>query len=119
MYFLYLIQSPKGRAGFGIAKNPQGRNRDYVAHCGDIVNFPYLYGGTIAHVKKIENVIKEQYVDNIWHIEERPLEWLNDGISVEQLKEYVDTLISERHYRVKLVATDYNFTKDTLDKYLS
>jgi len=115
MYYLYLIQSLKGRAGFGIAKNPQARNRDYVAHCGDIVNFPYLYGGTIAHVKKIENVIKEQYVDNIWHIEDRPLEWLNNDVSIEQLKDYVDTLIKERHYRVKLVAKNYNFTQDTLD----
>jgi hypothetical protein len=115
MYYLYLIQSPKGRAGFGIAKNPQSRNRDYVAHCGDIVNFPYLYGGTIAHVKKIENVIKEQYIDNIWHIEGRPLEWLKDDVTVEQLKDYVDTLINERHYRVHLVAKDYNFTQDVLD----
>jgi hypothetical protein len=119
MYYLYLIQSPKGRAGFGIAKNPQSRNRDYVAHCGDIVNFPYLYGGTIAHVKKIENVIKEQYVDNIWHIEDRPLEWLNTNISVDQLKDYVDTLIEERHYRVKLIAKNYNFTQDVFNDLLT
>jgi len=116
MYYLYLIQSPKGRAGFGIAKDPQSRNRDYVAHCGDIVDFPFLYGGTSTHVKKIENTIKQQYVDNIWHIEDRPLEWLNDEITIHQLKAYVDQLINDRHYKVSLVAKDYNFTQSVLDK---
>lgn len=115
MYYLYLIKSPKGRAGFGIAGNPQSRNRDYVAHCGDIVDFPFLYGGLSSHIKKIENTIKQQYIDNIWHIEDRPLEWLKESVTMDELKNYVDILIDERHYKVKLVAQDYNFTKGSID----
>ena len=115
MYYLYLIENLNGRAGFGITGNPKSRNRDCVAGCGDIVDFKYLYGGSSAHVKKIENVIKNQYVDNVWKIDGRPLEWLNNDVSMDQLKDYVDTLITERHYRVELVTNDYNFTKDELD----
>ena len=41
MYYLYIIESVGGRAGFGIAANPKERNAQYVSHSGDIVKFKY------------------------------------------------------------------------------
>jgi hypothetical protein len=111
MYYLYLIESLGGRVGFGIAQNPKERNKQYCSHAGGIVNM-HLYGGLRAHAKALERTIKTQYVDNIWTIEDWQTEWLNDDIPMSQLKEYVETLIAERHFRLQLIATDYNFTKE-------
>jgi hypothetical protein len=111
MYYLYLIESLSGRVGFGIAQTPKERNKQYCSHAGGIVNM-HLYGGLRAHAKALERTIKTQYVDNIWTIEDWQTEWLNDDIPMSQLKEYVETLIAERHFRLQLIATDYNFTKE-------
>lgn len=72
----------------------------------------HVYGGLRAHAKALERTIKTQYVDNIWQIEDWKTEWLNDDISMDQLKEYVDTLISERHFKLKLISENYNFLQD-------
>jgi hypothetical protein len=110
MYYLYIIESVGGRAGFGIAANPKERNAQYVSHSGDIVKFKYLYGGIRGHAKTVERTIKTQYVDNIWQVEEWKTEGLKDGITVEDLKSYVDQLLNERKFlKLKLVATDYDF----------
>lgn len=111
MYHLYLIESLGGRAGFGIAKEIKERNKQYCSHAGGIVNM-YVYGGLRAHAKALERTIKTQYVDNIWKIEEWQTEWLNDDVSIDQLKEYVDTLIAERHFKLKLICKDYNFLQE-------
>jgi hypothetical protein len=68
-----------------------------------------LYGGLRAHAKALERTIKTQYVDNIWQIEDWKTEWLNDNVPLSALQEYVDKLIKERHFKLKLVAKDYNF----------
>ena len=109
MYYLYIIESVGGRAGFGIAANPKERNAQYISHSGDIVKFKYLYGGIRGHAKTVERTIKTQYVDNIWQVEEWKTEWLNDGITVDDLKAYIDQLLNERKFiKLKLVATDYD-----------
>lgn len=111
MYYFYLIKSLGGRAGFGIAQVPKERNKQYCSHAGGIVNM-HLYGGLRAHAKALERTIKTQYVDNIWQIEDWKTEWLNDDVSMEQLKDYVETLIAERHFKLKLIKENYNFLQD-------
>jgi predicted GIY-YIG superfamily endonuclease len=113
MYYLYLIESVGGRAGFGIASDPKERNKQYCSHSGDIVKFKFLYGGQRSHAKTIERTIKTQYVDNIWKIEDWKTEWLKDDITINDLKEYVDQLLKERKFlKLDLVATDYDFRQD-------
>ena len=111
-YYLYIIRGVSGRAGFGIATDPKDRNKKYASHSGEIVVFPYLYGGLRAHAKALERTIKEQYVDNLFVIGDWETEWLKSEISVEELKSYVDQLILERHYRLELVATDFDFRSE-------
>ena len=112
MYYLYLVTNLNGRAGFGIATDPKERNRQYASHNGDIIKFSYLYGGLRAHAKALERTIKTQFIENIWKIEDWNTEWLTSDVSSQDLKNYVDSLIEERHYRLKLVATDFDFQQD-------
>lgn len=116
MYYLYLVQSSKGRAGFGISQDPVERNKQYSSHSGDIIKFPFLYGGLRSHAKALERTIKTQYVDNLWIIDDWKTEWLADNISIDSLKEYVDELINERHFRLSLIKTDFDFTKELITK---
>jgi len=114
MYYLYLIQSPFGRSGFGIMQTPKERNKQYCSHMGGIVNMR-IYGGLRAHAKALERTIKTQYVDNIWTIDDWETEWLNDTVPMIQLQEYVESLIAERHFRLKLIVPEWNFTQDLPD----
>lgn len=111
MYYFYIIESLGGRAGFGIAQDPKDRNKQYCSHAGGIVKMR-LYGGLRAHAKALERTIKTQYVDNIWQIEDWKTEWLNDDVSVKVLTKYVENLIKERHFKLELVADNYNFLQD-------
>jgi hypothetical protein len=113
MYYFYIIISVGGRVGFGIAQNIYERNKQYCSHAGDIVNM-HVYGGLRTHAKALERTIKTQYVDNLWVIDDWTTEWLNSGIGVDELQEYVDQLIVERHLDVRLVMKDYNFTQGDL-----
>lgn len=112
MYYLYLIQSIGGRAGFGITQDPKERNKQYCSHSGDIVQFKFLYGGIRSHGKALESTIKRQYVENIWMVDDWKTEWLKDNVTIESLKNYVEDLIETRHFKLKLVTTNYNFQKD-------
>lgn len=109
-YFFYIVQ-PFERVGFGIAENIKDRNHKYSSHSGKIVNFPYVYGGHRPHAKALERTIKREFVDNLWIVEDWKTEWLNEDVTSDTLKEYVDRLILERHYKLKLVMSNYNFTK--------
>lgn len=112
MYYFYIIVSAFGRIGFGITGNPKDRNKQYCSHSGGIVDFVYLYGGLSTHSKALERTIKTQYTDHIWMIDDWATEWLNDDVSVEEFQKYVNELIEERHFKLKLIATDFNFTVD-------
>lgn len=114
MYHFYLIESLGNRAGFGIAQDIKERNKQYCSHAGGIVKMQ-VYGGLRAHAKALERTIKTQYIDNIWKIEDWNTEWLNDDISLRQLKDYVDELIKERHFKLKLITKDYDFTQGDLN----
>ena len=115
MYHFYLIESLGGRAGFGIAQDIKERNKQYCSHAGGIVKMQ-VYSGLRAHAKALERTIKTQYIDNIWIIEEWKTEWLNDNITMSELKEYVDSLIEERHFRLKLIVSNYNFTQGNIEE---
>ena len=111
MYYFYIIISATGRIGFGIAQDIKERNKQYCSHAGSIVNM-VVYGGLRTNAKVLERTIKTQYADNIWQIEDWKTEWLNDNVSLETFKEYVDDLISERHYKLKFITENYNFLED-------
>lgn len=115
MYYFYIIENLRGRAGFGIAQNAKDRNKQYTSHSGDLVSFPFLFGGQRSHAKALERVIKTQWVDNIWVIDDWKTEWLNNDISVQLLKDYVEELIQTRHYKLKLVACDFDYRNDNPD----
>jgi hypothetical protein len=112
MYYVYIVQSLLGRPGFGITKDPKERNKQYCSHCGDIVKFKFVYKGLRSHGKALETTIKKQYVDNIWIIDDWKTEWLNDKVSIDSFKEYVDSLILSRHLKLELAATDYDFRQE-------
>lgn len=111
MYHFYLIESLGGRAGFGIAQDIKERNKQYCSHAGGIVNM-HVYSGLRAHAKALERTIKTQYIDNLWIIEDWKTEWLNDNVSMCELKAYVEELISERHFRLTFTVPEWNFTQD-------
>lgn len=116
MYYFYIIESVGGRIGFGITTDPRERNKQYASHSGDIVKFRYLYGGMKTHATALESTIKKQWVDDLWKVEGWKTEWLADQIGLAEFHERVSDLIRERHINVRLVATDFDFTKPLDDE---
>lgn len=116
MYYFYIVKSPVGRVGFGVSKDPADRNKQYTSHCGALVTMPFLYGGFKNHAQALERIIKQQYINNIWILEDWKTEWLNDNITDIDLNNYVSQLIKERHFRLKLVAKDFDYRKKLDDK---
>jgi hypothetical protein len=112
MYHFYIIISAFGRIGFGIAQDKKERNKQYCSHSGGIVKFVRVYGGQRTHAKALERTIKIQYADNIWIVDDWKTEWLNDDIKIEDFETYVDQLINERHFRLNLIAKNYDFTQE-------
>ena len=112
MYFFYIIESVGGRVGFGITSNPTERNKQYTSHSGDVVKFKYLYGGMKSHATALERTIKTQWVDDLWKIEGWKTEWLVSDVKLTDFASRVESLIAERHLKVKLVATDFDFTTE-------
>ena len=108
-YYFYIVLGD--RAGFGIAQDMKHRSQQYSSHSGRIVNFPFVFAGHRPHAKALERAIKTELYDDIWMIEDWRTEWLNDNITIDILKEIVDRLIAERHYKVECIATNYDFTK--------
>lgn len=110
MYYFYIIKSVGGRLGFGITSNPTERNKQYTSHSGDMVKFIYLYGGLKTHASALERTIKTQWVDKLWKIEGWKTEWLNSDIDMHEFVNDVNSLITDRHLKVELIATDFDFT---------
>jgi len=111
VYYLYLMRSPSGRTGFGICQDYFDRNKKYISHIGDLVQFSYIYGGTRAHAKKVERNIKQNLEDNRWTIDNWKTEWL-DNLAIDDLKKYVDDLIERQHIKLELVRIDYDITQE-------
>lgn len=111
MYYFYIIESVGGRVGFGITTNPTERNKQYASHSGDIVKFRYLYGGMKTHATALERTIKTQWVDDLWKVEGWNTEWLVSDITLDEFFSKVDDMVRERHLNLRLVAVDFDFTK--------
>ena len=108
-YYFYIVM-PFDRPGFGIAQDIKDRSQKYSSHTGKLVNFPFIYAGHRPHAKALERAIKTVMADKIWVVEDWRTEWLD--VTLSELKETVDTLISERHFKIKCIMKDYDFTKD-------
>ena len=101
MYF-YILQGPY-RLGFGITSNHERRANDYTGAWGGIAEFNYLFEGPPPHVKRLENIIKTMHIDMLWHVDEWKTEWLDNGWSAEQLRDFVLEIINERHLQIQQV----------------
>jgi len=113
MHDFYIIVSVGGRVGFGITGNRRERNKQYASHSGDIVKFACVYSGPETHTSSLESIIKKQYVDKLWWVDDWKTEWLLKDISLEEFHTHVDNLIKDRHIKVKLTAQDYDFTQES------
>ena len=101
MYF-YILPGPF-RVGFGITGNHERRAKDYTGAWGGIAEFKYLFEGPTPHVKRLENIIKGMHREMLWKVDEWETEWLDNGWSAEQLLEFVQGIINERHLHIKLI----------------
>ena len=102
MSYFYILPGPF-RTGFGITGDYERREKDYTGAWGGIARFSYLFEGTGPHVKRLENIIKVQNKDMLWKVDEWETEWLDNGWTAEQLLEFVQATIAERHVKIKQV----------------
>ena len=98
----YILPGPF-RVGFGITGNHERREKDYTGAWGGKAEFKYLFEGPTSHVKRLENVIKTIHSDMLWKVDEWETEWLDNGWTPEQLLEFVQATIEERHLKIKQV----------------
>lgn len=102
MYF-YILPGPY-RLGFGITQDIDRRARDYTGAWGGEARFQYVFQGPGPHVKRLENIIKTQHRDMLWCLDEWETEWLDNGWTGDQLRDFVLEIIQERHLPIKLVS---------------
>lgn len=101
MYF-YILPGPF-RTGFGITSNYERREKDYTGAWGGTAQFAYLWQGPTPHVKRLENIIKTQYKDMLWQIDEWETEWLDNGQSPAEFSRLILELITDRHLPLKQI----------------
>lgn len=110
MYYFYIVKSSNGRIGFGIAKDYEERNRQYCSHSGDVIVFPYVFGGKMNAAKALENSIKRELVDDRWDVEGWRTEWFNDYIKLDDFINIVKQKISDRRYDLEIVAENFSIS---------
>jgi hypothetical protein len=98
----YILPGPF-RVGFGITRDHERREKDYTGAWGGIAQFKYLFEGPGPHVKRLENIIKKQNRNMLWKVDEWETEWLDNGWTAEQLLEFVQTTVAERHLKIQQV----------------
>ena len=101
MYF-YILPGPY-RLGFGITNNPERREKDYTGAWGGLAQFQYLFEGPAPHIKRLENIIKNQNRELLWRMDEWETEWLDNGWTADDLLQFVQETIAERHLPVTQV----------------
>jgi hypothetical protein len=99
MSYFYILPGPF-RTGFGITGDHERREKDYTGAWGGVARFSYLFEGTSTHIKRLENIIKIQNRDILWKVDEWETEWLDNDWTPEQLLEFVQELVAERHLKV-------------------
>jgi hypothetical protein len=110
MYF-YIIKNSTD-LGFGITGNYESRAQDYVGHAGPRsgTHFPYVFTGLTPHVRKLEKIVKDQWIDRTFITKDGwKTEWLNEEQTLEQFTQDILDVIKERHLKVKVYTKDYNF----------
>ena len=110
MYF-YVIKNI-GSLGFGITGDYQKRAQDYVSHSGPgcHAHFPYVFTGHRPHVKKLEQLIKTQWVDRTWITRDGwKTEWLKEDENLDTFISDIMDAIKERHLKVEVFRKDYDF----------
>lgn len=113
MYF-YIIKNSTD-LGFGITGNYENRAQDYVSHSGPNsgAHFPLLFTGYTPHVKKLEKIVKDQWIDRTFITRDGwKTEWLKDDETVEQFTKDILDVIKERHLKVEIFRENYNFLLD-------
>ena len=95
MYF-YILPGPF-RLGFGITQNYERREKDYTGAWGGEAKFQYLFEGPTPHVKRLENIIKNQNREMLWRVDEWETEWLDNEWTADDLLRFVLETIQERH----------------------
>lgn len=95
MYF-YILPGPF-RLGFGITQNYERREKDYTGAWGGEARFQYLFEGPAPHVKRLENIIKNQNREMLWRVDEWETEWLDNEWTADDLLRFVLETIQERH----------------------
>jgi hypothetical protein len=110
MYF-YIIKNSTD-LGFGITSNYESRAQDYVSHAGPRSGayFPYVFTGLTPHVRTLENIVKDQWIDRTFITRDGwKTEWLKEDETLEQFAQDILNVIKERHLKVNIFTEDYNF----------
>jgi hypothetical protein len=110
MYF-YIIKNSTD-LGFGITSNYESRAQDYVSHAGPRSGayFPYVFTGLAPHVRKLEKIVKEQWIDRTFITKDGwKTEWLKDNETLVKFQQDILDVIKERHLKVEVYAKDYDF----------
>ena len=110
MYF-YIIKNSTD-LGFGITGNYESRAQDYVSHSGprSRAHFPYVFSGHKPHVRKLERIVKEQWVDRTFITGDGwKTEWLIEEETLDKFYQDILDVINERHLKVEVYIKDYDF----------
>jgi len=113
MYFFYIVKT-KFDTGFGITSNYESRHQDYVAHAGPNsgIYFPVVLNGHTPHIKKLESLIKTQWLDRTFITRAGwKTEWLRENEDTEAFLKDLMNVIIDRHYRIEIYIRDYDFLK--------
>jgi hypothetical protein len=111
MTYFYIIESIKGRPGFGITTKPMDRIQQYISHNGENIEFKDLYGGNPMQAAALETLLKTQYKNELWMVNSRvrswKTEWMNDSWKYNSFKEFIENTIAERHFDLKVVVQNF------------
>lgn len=99
MYF-YVISGPY-RIGFGITSDYERRQKDYTGAWGGVAKFSNIFQGPTPHIKRLENVIKIQHKDILWHLDDWRTEWLDNDWSIIEFADFVREIILQRHLPIQ------------------
>jgi hypothetical protein len=83
--------------------DPDNRQKDYTGAWGGEAKFSHLYSGPSPFINRLEGIIKIQYKELLWKLDEWETEWLDNGWTTDQLSILVDELIKTRHYPIKRI----------------
>lgn len=99
MCYFYLLVGPY-RLGFGITSNYERREKDYTGAWGGVAEFAYVFSGPAPHIKRLENIIKTMHTEMLWKLDEWETEWIDNNWTKEQLLDFVQAIIEERHLKI-------------------